>query len=226
MKYQVWNRKRVRYARFFKTLERKQSRRVRKAKESKTKTGRNYRKTQRRLNRKTKKLSNRKKDLYHKLSKTLTDTFDLIAVEDLRVANMTRSAKGTVENPGKNVSQKKGLNKAVLSASFYQFLSMISYKQTMLNGKHLVKVNPAYTSLECSRCGNRDKANRPKQDRFRCTKCGYEANPDIQASQTILRRAAQSFGTGTVLVDSKHKALRSEASASVSREASASSGGW
>ncbi len=86
---------------------------------------------------------------------------------------------------------------------------MLQYKQTMLNDKLLVKVDPAYTSLECSKCGNRDKANRPKQDKFKCTKCGYETNPDIQASQTILKRGLESFGIGTILVDLKHKAFRS-----------------
>jgi putative transposase len=107
------------------------------------------------------------------------------------------------------VKQKSGLNRTILNASFYQFVSMIHYKTTMLNDKLFVKVNPQYTSQECSQCGNIDKANRPKQDRFKCTACGYETNPDIQASKTILKRGLQSFGLGTSLVDLKHKAFRS-----------------
>ena len=85
---------------------------------------------------------------------------------------------------------------------------MLEYK-SKLNGKLFVKVNPRYTSLECSVCGNRDKANRPRQDYFKCTKCGYETNPDIQASKTILKRALESFGIGTILMDLKQKAFRS-----------------
>jgi len=209
------DRKKIRYARYTKALERKQSRRVLKAlknkeKSEKLKLGANYKKTQRKLNKKLKKLANQKKDLYHKISKTLTDKFELIAVEDLQTKNMSKSAKGNEINHGKMVKQKSGLNRTILNASFYQFVAMLQYKQTMLNDKLLVKVDPAYTSLECSKCGNRDKANRPKQDKFKCTKCGYETNPDIQASQTILKRGLESFGIGTILVDLKHKAFRSD----------------
>ena len=203
------DRKKIRYAKIVKILERKQSRRVLKAKKSKLKLGSNHKRTQRKLNKRTNKIANQKKDLYHKISKTLTDKFDMIAVEDLKTKNMSKSSKGNEINHGKMVKQKSGLNRTILNASFYQFLAMLEYKQTMLNDKLLVKVNPAYTSLECSQCGNRDKANRPKQDKFQCTKCGYKINPDIQASKTILKRGLESFGLGTSLIDLKHKAFRS-----------------
>ncbi len=204
------NRKVIQNTRIIKILQRKQSRRVRKWIDSgkKGKIGKNFKKTQRKLNKKYKKLTNQKIDLYHKVSKTLTDKFELIAVEDLKVKNMSKSAKGNEINHGKNVKAKAGLNKTILNASFYQFQSMLKYK-SKLNGKLFVKVDPKYTSLECSVCGNRDKANRPKQDYFKCTKCGYETNPDIQASKTILKRALESFGIGTILVDLKHKASHS-----------------
>lgn len=203
-------RKVIKNSRIIKILQRKQSRRVRKWIDNgkKGKISKNFKKTQRKLNKKYKKLTNQKNDLYHKVSKTLTDKFELIAVEDLKVKNMSKSAKGNEINHGKNVKAKAGLNKTILNASFYQFQSMLEYK-SKLNGKLFVKVDPKYTSLECSVCGNRDKANRPKQDYFKCTKCGYETNPDIQSSKTILKRALESFGIGTILVDLKHKAFRS-----------------
>lgn len=203
-------------------LFRKQSRRVLKALEksktdkTKFKLGSNHQKTQSKINKLTKKISDQKNDLYHKISTALTNKFDLIAVEDLKTKNMSKSSKGNEVVHGKKVKQKSGLNRAILNASFYQFVSMIHYKQTMLNDKLFVKVNPQYTSQECSECGNIDKANRPKQDRFECTECGFETNPDIQASQTILKRGLQSFGLGTSLVDSKHKAFRSETLVSAS----------
>ncbi len=192
-------RKKIKYAKAIKTLERKQSRRVLKAKKTKIKLGANHKKTQKKLNRKTTKVGNQKKDLYHKISKTLTDTFELIAVEDLKTKNMSKSSKGNEIVHGKKVKQKLGLNRTILNASFYQFTAMLQYKQTMLYDKLFVKVNPAYTSLECSRCGNRDNNNRPKQDRFKCVECGFKINPDIQASQTILKRGLVDFGLGTSL---------------------------
>ena len=93
---------------------------------------------------------------------------------------------------------------------------MLEYKHSMLNAKLLVKVNPAYTSQECSKCGSRDKLNRPKQDIFNCISCGYKANPDIQAAQNILNKGLQSIGVGITLEDSKIKAFRSETLVSAS----------
>ena len=209
------NRKGLRFNRLIKVLERKQSKRVlneiKNSKNNKTKfkLGNNHKKTQKKLNKLTKKISNQKTDLYHKITTELTNKFDLIVVEDLKIKNMSKSSKGNEINHGKMIKQKSGLNRTILNASFYQFVSMIQYKTTMLNDKLFVKVNPQYTSQECSVCGNIDKNNRPKQDKFKCTTCGFETNPDIQASKTILKRGLESFGLGTSLVDLKHKAFRS-----------------
>jgi len=209
------NRKGLKYRTNSFVLLRKQSRRVLKEltrstnNKTKFKLGSNYRKTQSKINKLNKKITNQKNDLYHKISTALTNKFDLIAVEDLKTKNMSKSSKGNEIVHGKKVKQKSGLNRTILNASFYQFVSMIHYKQTMLNDKLFVKVNPQYTSQECSQCGNIDISNRPKQDRFKCTACGFETNPDIQASQTILKRGLESFGLGTSLVDLKHKAFRS-----------------
>ncbi len=209
------NRKGLKYAKYIKLLERKQSRRVlvelknSKSKKEKFKLGENHKKTQKKLNRLTKKIANQKKDLYHKITTQLTNKFDLIVVEDLKTKNMSKSSKGNEINHGKMVKQKSGLNRTILNASFYQFVSMIQYKTTMLNDKLFVKVNPQYTSQECSKCGNINKNNRPKQDKFKCISCGFETNPDIQASRTILKRGLESFGLGTNLVDFKQKAFRS-----------------
>lgn len=211
----VTNRKGLKYKNTIKVQIRKQSRRVlnelKNCKQSKTKfkLGSNHKKTQKKLNKLTKRISNQKTDLYHKISTELTNKFDLIVVEDLKTKNMSKSSKGNEITHGKRVKQKSGLNRTILNASFYQFVSMIQYKTTMLNDKLFVKVNPQYSSQECSCCGNIDKNNRPKQDKFKCTACGFEINPDIQASQTILKRGLESFGLGISLVDLKHKAFRS-----------------
>lgn len=209
------NRKGLRFNRLIKILERKQSRRVLKElkgckqSKSKFKIGNNHNKTQKKLNKLTKKISNQKTDLYHKITTELTNKFDLIVVEDLKTKNMSKSSKGNEITHGKRVKQKSGLNRTILNASFYQFVAMLQYKTTMLNDKLFVKANPQYSSQECSSCGNIDKNNRPKQDKFKCTACGFKTNPDIQASKTILKRGLESFGLGTSLVDLKHKAFRS-----------------
>ena len=191
------NRKGLRYSRYIKSLERKQSRRVLKARHKKIRLGKNHKKTQRNLNKLNKKISNQKNDLYHKISTTLTKNFELIAVEDLRLKNqMTKSAKGNEINPGKNVKQKSGLNRSILSASFYQFVSMIQYKQTMLNDKLFVKVDPKYTSQKCNKCGYVDKKNRKSQSKFKCISCTHANNADMNASYNILDKALKSLGLG------------------------------
>ena len=161
------NRKGLKYAKYVKLLERKQSRRVlkelknSKVNKTKIKLGSNHKKTQKKLNKLTKRIANQKIDLYHKITTQLTNKFDLIVVEDLKTKNMSKSSKGNEITHGKRVKQKSGLNRTILNASFYQFVSMIQYKTIMLNDKLFVKVNPQYTSQECSHCGNIDKNNRP-----------------------------------------------------------------
>ena len=210
------NRKSLRDSKIVKMLERKQSRRALKAKNTKTKLGKNHKRTQERLNSLQKKTTNKKTDLYHKISSILSNSFDMIAVEDLKLKNqMTKSAKGNEITPGRRVKQKSGLNKTILRASFYQFSSMLEYKQS-LNDKLFVRVDPKNTSNTCLECGNIDKKNRLKQDKFKCIACGYETNPDIQAALHIEYRGLQSFGLGTSLVDLKHKAFRSETLVSAS----------
>jgi putative transposase len=210
------SRKALKHNKLIKSLERKQSRRVRICLKSKIKLGANHNRTQRKLNKLTNYIKNSKNDLYHKISTKLTNTFDMIVVEDLKTKNISKSSKGNEINHGKMVKQKSGLNRTILSASFYQFLAMLEYKHSMLNDKLLVKVNPAYTSQECSKCGCRDKLNRPKQHIFRCTNCGHKANPDIQATTNILNKGLQSIGVGITLEDSKIKAFRSETLVSAS----------
>lgn len=194
------NRRVIKYSKLVKVLERKQSRRVLRKLKTKSRLSKNHKKTQNKINRINKKLYNQKNDLYHKISKTLTNKFELIVVEDLKLKNqMTKSAKGNELKSGKNVKQKAGLNRSILSASFYQFVSMIQYKQTMLNDKLLVKVNPQYTSQICNKCGYKDKNNRKTQSNFKCLNCTHTDNADINASKNILDKGLKSLGLGISL---------------------------
>lgn len=182
-------------------LMRKQSRRVLHSKKTKTKLGGNFRKTQKRINKVYEKAKRRKEDRYHKTTSELSKQFDLIAVEHLYMKNMTKRAKL------KNVKQKSGLNKSILSTSFYQFLSMLSYK-AMLNGKLFTKVPPQYTSKGCSSCGLINNELTLKQREFWC-ECGSILHRDVNAALNILRLGLESFGLGTSLADLKCKAFRS-----------------
>ncbi len=100
---------------------------------------------------------------------------------------MTASAAGTVENPGRNVRQKAGLNRSILDQGWGAFKTMLAYKMADRGGV-LIEVDPAYTSQTCSACGVIDKASRKDQATFICTACGHHANADTNAAINILKR--------------------------------------
>jgi putative transposase len=62
--------------------------------------------------------NDRRKDFIEMTSTDLARRFDLIAIEDLRITNLTRSARGTIETPGKNVAAKAGLNRSILAGGW------------------------------------------------------------------------------------------------------------
>ncbi|OOY22044.1 hypothetical protein BMI86_05825 [Thioclava sp. DLFJ5-1] len=124
----------------------------------------------------------------HVLSWRLVKDFGLIAIENLKIANMTRSARGTIEEPGSNVAQKAGLNRSILNVGWYAFERMLSYKLEETGGV-LSKVPAAYTSQTCAACGHVDARSRESQALFACTACGVTTNADINAAKNILARA-------------------------------------
>lgn len=126
-----------------------------------------------------------RKDFLHKLSTDLAKNHGLVCIEDLRVQGMTRSARGTIEQPGVNVAQKRGLNRAILAQGWGEFARMLDYK-TARNGGMLVKVPAAYTSQTCAECGVTDAASRSTQSEFRCVACGNSDNADTNAARNIL----------------------------------------
>ncbi|TYB57706.1 IS200/IS605 family element transposase accessory protein TnpB [Microbispora tritici] len=125
-------------------------------------------------------------DYAHKVANALVRAYDVIVHEDLRIANMTRSASGTVEQPGRNVAQKSGLNRSILDAGWGVFLTVLAHKAESA-GRELIAVNPADTSRTCSRCGHCAKENRVTQAEFVCTACGHAAHADVNAATNILR---------------------------------------
>jgi putative transposase len=127
----------------------------------------------------------RRRQHAHQLTARIVADYDLIAIEDLHIANMTRSARGTVDAPGTNVAAKAGLNRSILDAGWGQLVTLLTYKAEGA-GRKLVRVAAAHTSQTCARCGTTDPASRPSRDRFSCTTCGHGAQADANAAQVIL----------------------------------------
>ncbi len=122
----------------------------------------------------------------HRISAELTRRFAFIAVEDLKLKNMTRSAAGTVDEPGKNVRQKAGLNRSLLDAAPGRLIQLLTYKAERAGGM-VVKVDPRGTSQDCSSCGvtvEKKLSNRV----HRCS-CGTVLDRDHNAALNILNRA-------------------------------------
>ena len=123
----------------------------------------------------------------HRITTGLVRRFGLIAIEDLPIRNMTRSAVGTVENPGKNVAQKAGLNRSITEQTWGIIRQQLSYKAEWA-GRELVLVNPRHTSQTCSICGVVDDGSR-KGKGFTCRACGHQGDADLNAAANILNRA-------------------------------------
>ena len=114
----------------------------------------------------------------------LAEGCDLIVMEDLEIANMTGSAQGTEEDPGRNVRAKSGLNRSILREGWGEILKMLEYKAERA-GIPTVRVNAQGTSITCSMCGRRDGKSRKSQSLFLCTNCGHRDNADHNASINI-----------------------------------------
>ena len=131
------------------------------------------------------KVRDQRRDFLHNLSRELVDTYDLVVLEDLRIANMTRSAKGTLDEPGTNVAAKSGLNKSILDAGWGVLQDMLIYKAESA-GTNVVLVNPRNTSRTCHACGHVSADNRHGEV-FLCQRCGHSAHADTNAARNILR---------------------------------------
>ena len=151
----------------------------------KVKFSANWRKQKARISALHTKIANVRNDFLHKVSTTISKNHAMIVMEDLRIKNMSTSAKGTVEQPGKNVRQKAGLNRSILDQGWGNFRRMLEYKQGW-NGGEVMLVPAMYTSQRCPECGHVDKDNRRSQAVFKCVTCGYEKNADLNAANNIL----------------------------------------
>ncbi len=131
--------------------------------------------------------SDRRKDWVEQTSTDLARRFDVIRVEDLRVAQMTRrpKAKPDPERAGayrpNRRRAKAGLNRGILANGWGLLVQRLEHKAA----GRVEKVNPAFTSQTCSVCGHCAPGNRESQAAFRCVACGRRAHADVNAAVNI-----------------------------------------
>lgn len=151
----------------------------------KIKQSKNWKKQKRKVVRVHSKIANVRRDFLHKATSQISKNHAVIVLEDLKVSNMSSSAKGTLEAPGRNVKAKSGLNKSILDQGWYEFRRQLEYKQTWLGGT-IILINATNTSRGCSSCKLISAENRQTQALFACIKCGHTENADINAAKNIL----------------------------------------
>ncbi|WIM81883.1 transposase [Gallibacterium anatis] len=154
---------------------------------NKVKFSQNWQKLKAKIAKLHHKIANCRKDFLHKISTQISKNHAMIYIEDLQVANMSKSAKGTAEQHGKNVAAKSGLNRAILDQSWFEFRRQLDYK-TQWQGGFLVAVPPQNSSRTCPCCGYVAKENRQTQANFECVECGYTENADVVGALNVLGR--------------------------------------
>jgi len=135
--------------------------------------------------------ANRRKDWVEKTSTRLVREYDLIVFEDLKVSNMMRSASGTVDAPGKNVAQKRGLNRGIAAQGWTMLKTRTEQKVTASEGCEVKSVPPAFTSQRCSLCG---EIGDRKAKVFTCGPCDLIIDADVNAARNI-----RDLGAGVAL---------------------------
>jgi putative transposase len=138
------------------------------------------------------KIANQRKDFHHKTARHLVQSYDVVVVEDLAIANMVRRAKpvGDPDNPGQFLANgaraKSGLNRRISDAGWGRFVSILRAKAEDA-GRTLIEVDPRHTSDGCEICGHAARENRVTQAVFTCQRCGHSAHADEHAARNILR---------------------------------------
>jgi putative transposase len=150
----------------------------------------NWRKAKAKVSRLQRKIANLRYDTLHKASTTISQNHAAVVMEDLRITNMTASAKGTIQEPGSNVRAKSGLNRRILDQGWGEFRRQLGYKLAWRGGA-LLLVDPRNTSRTCAQCDHVSRENRQTQVSFRCVACGHAANADTNAAINIKRRAGR-----------------------------------
>lgn len=152
----------------------------------------NWKKQKLKVARAYKRTADMRYDYQQKKTTEISNTHAMVAVEALKVANMSRSTKGTVENPGSKVRQKSGLNRSILDEGWGDIRRQLEYKMAR-NGGLFIAVPPHHTSQTCPACHHVDAENRKTQDSFTCVHCGFSENADVVAAINVLARGMETL---------------------------------
>jgi putative transposase len=178
--------------------------RYQRAMSRKTRFSRNWMKAKAKVTKLHQKIGNIRRDYLHKTTATISQNHAMVCIEDLQVRNMSKSAAGSIEAPGRSVKAKSGLNKSILDQGWFEFRRQLEYKHAWRGGQ-VVAVNPRNTSRTCPCCGHVSAGNRQTQVRFACVDCGYENNADLVGAINILAAGHAVLACGG-MVQSGHPA--------------------
>ncbi|MFE7194000.1 RNA-guided endonuclease InsQ/TnpB family protein [Kitasatospora sp. NPDC057595] len=131
----------------------------------------------------------------HRLTKQLATGFAVVAVEDLNVAGMTASARGSVERPGRKVRQKAGLNRSVLDAAPAEIRRQLTYKTSWYGSQLAVCDRWFPSSKTCSACGRQDPRLTLADREYHCGHCGLRLDRDLNAARNIAVHARTALTT-------------------------------
>ncbi len=182
----------------FKSNQKKLAR-LQRAMSRKVKFSNNWNKAKRKVQNLHSRIANIRRDYLHKVTTTISKNHAMIVIEDLKVSNMSKSAKGTAEQHGRNVRAKSGLNRSILDQGWFELRRQLEYKQ-LWRGGQVLAINPAYTSQKCACCGHTAKENRQSQSKFECLACGYIANADVNGARNILAAGHAALACGEMAV--------------------------
>jgi putative transposase len=151
----------------------------------KIKFSNNWKKQVKKVQKCHKRIRDVRHDFLQKTTTEISKSHAVVVVEDLKTSNMSKSASGTKETPGKNVGAKSALNRSILDQGWSEFRRQLEYKQLWRGGK-VIAIQPQYTSQKCSNCGKTSADNRKSQAEFCCVFCGHQENADLNAAKNIL----------------------------------------
>lgn len=155
----------------------------------------NWKKAKARIQKLHARIANVRRDFLHKATTAISKNHALVCIEDLLVRNMSRSARGSSDAPGRRVAQKSGLNRAILDQGWGKFRRQLEYKVPWM-GSTLLAVPPQDTSRTCPCCAHVAKENRVTQAWFKCVNCGYGNHADVVGAMNILERGHRLLACG------------------------------
>lgn len=157
-------------------------------------TSRNYQHTQQQIRELYARQRRRRRDFHNQIAAALTTTYPFIAHENLNIPGMTRSTSGTLDEPGVNVTQKRGLNRAILDKGWGMFADILAW-HAYRRGTHSFPTPAHHTSQKCPLCQRVAAENRESQAVFRCVACGFTAHADVVGAWNTRERGVKLAST-------------------------------